>query len=469
MPVQLTAHRPARTPVALLLMLALLIAGCARRPVEALITVDLTERHQQIVGWEATASAGEDADLSRFLKYRDVVFDQLVSDLGVTRLRLEVRAGGENDQDYFAMQAARTIDYPTWRSKRYATVNDNDDPHLINWAGFFFSELDRKVELVVNPIRELVARAGERPFVNLCYVAFTGQVRHGGPYVHGDPKEYGEYIEAIWTHMRRKFGWVPDSLEIILEPDNTREWNGVLIGHAIVEVARRLKAAGFEVPRFVAPSTTNMAKAVGYFYDMIAVPGVSGLLSELSYHRYGGVSGRALRTIARSAKRHRVDTAMLEFIGADAKVLHQDLQSGGNVAWSQYVIAGQRPDRGGAYLLVDGSVPAHMAVQPAAQTRMLRHYFRYIRPGATRIGAASNDDRVNPVAFENPAGGVVVVIKCDEAGAVSVSGLPASNYELTYSTGTISNATLPAVTIAHNGLVRAEMPAAGVMTVAGTK
>ncbi|MHC4753045.1 MAG: hypothetical protein ACYTFW_24675, partial [Planctomycetota bacterium] len=82
------------------------------------------------------------------------------------------------------------IDYPTWRSRRYATVNDNSDPCSINWAGFHFSEIDHQVDTIITPLKKLLEAKGEKLYVNLNYVAFTGQITGGGIYIHNNPEEY---------------------------------------------------------------------------------------------------------------------------------------------------------------------------------------------------------------------------------------------------------------------------------------
>lgn len=438
--------------------------ACAQQPAAATITVSTAERHQRIVGWEATAEAADD-NVARFLKFRDPLFDGLVNDLGISRLRLEVRSGGENVGDAFGQFSSGLMPPAAWRARRYATVNDNTDPAVINWDGFSFSELDRDVELIVNPIRARVERAGGRLTVNLCYVAFTDQIGPGGQYHHGDPAEYGEYIEAVWRHMQQKYGWVPDGLEVILEPDNVRQWNGTLVGRAIVETARRLSAAGFAVPRFIAPSTTSMAAAATFFDDMIKVDGVAGLLSELSYHRYRGVSEGNLRALQHRGQQYGIATAMLEWIGATHETLHEDLKIGGNSAWAQFVIAGMTDDSGGRYYVIDGSDPANPTFAPGARTRFLRQYFKFIRPGATRVGAGTSNPSMDPLAFENADGGVVVVVKCDQPGTLTLSGLPPGTYGISFSTTKAPDQAHPDQTIRAGEPATTSIPAPGVITV----
>ena len=65
------------------------------------ITVDDTVEYQTMTGWEATTQAGQ-WFLDSFDDIQEEMLDALVDDLGVNRVRMELRAGVENPTDYFA-------------------------------------------------------------------------------------------------------------------------------------------------------------------------------------------------------------------------------------------------------------------------------------------------------------------------------------------------------------------------------
>jgi hypothetical protein len=69
------------------------------------------------------------------------------------------------------------------------------------------------------------------------------------------------------------------------------------------------------------------------------------------------------------------------------------------------------------------------------------------------------------VPFRNANGKYVVPIKCTSGGRITVDGLPAGTYAITYTTGSSYNVSLPAQTIPTGGWVTFNMPAAGVVTV----
>jgi hypothetical protein len=433
-------------------------------------TITLTRgiRYQTLRGWEATAYAGQDHPA--FANFRNVVFDEAAYDLRLTRLRVEVRSGVENTQDYWTRYQNGQISYQMWRCVRYSTVNDNADPFTINWAGFHFSDLDDTIEKVVLPLQQRLAAQGQRLEVNLNYVAFTNQMTATGcptglSYVHDDsPEEYAEFVLATYLHLQGKYGWVPDYWEVILEADNTPFWRGTQIGRAIAAAAARLRAYGF-TPRFIAPSTTDMGHAWMYFDAMITVPGVSGNLVELAYHRYGGVTLSNLQAIASRARQYGIGAAMLEHIGSGYQDLHQDLKIGNNVAWQQFTLASMGVDDGSGYYVVDASNPSRPVVRLGSRTRYLRQYFRYIRPGAVRIEAATSNPTFDPVAFLAPDGSETVVVRAGAGGSFVISGLSGGIYGVRYTTDGLYDMDAGDRTIAAGQSLPVSMPSAGVVTV----
>ena len=424
-------------------------------PGSADVRVDAAVVHQTMTGWEATAQAGQDDP--GFAGWRNQLLDLAVSDLGINRLRLEVRAGTENTRDYWTEFRAGLI--PSFRCERYLTVNDNSNPLVINPAGFKFAQLDSAVVKLVLPMRQRLQARGERLHLNLNYVAFIDQCGSGVAYFHNQPAEYAEFILATFLHLRDVYQIVPDAVEIILEPDNVSAWSGTLIGQAMVATAARLQAAGFN-PEFIAPSTTSMANAVSWFDAMMQVSGAAGLIDELSYHRYSGVSAANLAALAQRATARGIRTAMLEHIGSDVEDLYEDLTVGRVSAWQQFTLAFPGPDEGGNYYNILNGVPVM-----ASRTRALRQYFRYVRLGAVRIGATSTISQVRPVAFRNPNGGTVVVLHLAGARTVTIGGLPAGSYGASITTGALTGSELGDRVAGSDGILSVSAPAGGVLTV----
>ena len=423
-------------------------------PDAATVTVDTTLRYQMIQGWEAVAQAGQTEP--GFPNWQGAVLDLAVDDLGLTRLRLEVRAGSENPQDHYRLRRMGLA--TNWRCQRWETVNDNDDPNTINPAGFHFSEVDTAMATVVMPMRQRLEARGARLFLTLNYVAFLGQCAPM-PYVHQEAAEYAEFMLAAFRHLQATYGFTPDALEVILEPDVGTPWNPEMIGNAIVATRARLNAAGF-FPEFIAPSTTDMGNASSWFDVIRAVPGMSGVPFMLSYHRYTGVTAANLAALGSRRAIHGVPTAMLEQIGAGVEELYQDLTVAMVSAWQQYTLAFPGPDDGGIYYPIVNGQPV-----PGSRTRFLRQYFRYVRPGSQRIGARSLNPAFRPVAFRHPDRGVVVVIHAGQGGALTVGGLPPGTYGASITTGSATGLELPGQTTGPTGTISLNVPDQGILTI----
>ena len=420
----------------------------------AIVTVDTLTRFQTMTGWEATAQAGQSSP--SFESFRDGLFDQAVNDLGINRLRVAVWPGSENTTDYFADQQAG--DTGNIRCKRLLIVNDNNDPNVINPAGFHFSGVDSTMVKVVLPMKQKLEARGEHLFLNLNYTAFLRQCPPP-TYLHADPAEYAEFILAAFLHLRDTYGVVPDGVEMILEPDNVGPpWTGTGIGQALVATAARLSAAGFH-PAFIAPSTTSMGAAGAYADDIDKVPGAQALLSEISYHRYTGVSVGALTGLAAKAKATGARTAMLEHIGSGVEDLYKDLTIGQASAWQQYTMAFETGDNGAQYYTIVNGKPVM-----GSQTRYLRQYFHYVRMGARRVGAQSDTQSLRPVAFQNVDGRLVVVMHVGDAGAIEVRGLRPGTYGASITTISATGSELGDHVVGANGVLSLTAPATGVLT-----
>ena len=64
------------------------------------IHLDAAQTHQTVSGWECTAYIASPCT-PHFDAIRDTVLALAVDDVGIDRVRLEVRSGAENEVDYY--------------------------------------------------------------------------------------------------------------------------------------------------------------------------------------------------------------------------------------------------------------------------------------------------------------------------------------------------------------------------------
>ena len=118
-----------------------------------------------------------------------------------------------------------------------------------------------------------------------------------------------------------------------------------------------------------------------------------------------------LQAIGSRAVQFGVNTAMLERIGTNYEALHKDLKLARNSSWQQFTLAFCTGDNGAQYYWINNADVNNPVVNMGRRTRFLRQYFKFIRQGATRIGAATTDSSIDPLAFVNTDGSPVVVVK----------------------------------------------------------
>ena len=418
---------------------------------------------QEMTGWEGSAQIGEvECDPTAYASYHQEVLDRLVNELGINRVRVNVRSGTENPVDYYTVFKTTHNGATGWSSHRYESINDNNDPRVAQPSGFQWAEIDHKVQDIINPMRALLQARGERLYVNLNYVDF-GQAQAWEQ--SSDPEEYAELILGAFLHLQQQYGWVPDAVEMVLEPDLTPNWNPQTIGRALVATGDRLRAAGFR-PDFIAPSNTNMTSALSYIDQLVSVPRVLEYLTDVAYHRYSGVTAAALAGIAARARQYGLRTAMLEHIGSGDDHLQEDLRDGLNSAWQQFTLAYcSTTDNGSNYYRIDQTVPSSPRVIMNSRTRYFRQYFAFVRLNARRIGAVSGDARLEPLAFRNVNGSYVVVVRSSAPAPVQVRRLPPGTYGITMTTATQTFVSLPDVVVDASGTLQTSIPGAGVMTI----
>lgn len=427
------------------------------------VTVDGTQRFQTMTGWEALMEIGQaECDPRAYATYKNELLDRAADEVGINRIRIGLRNGYENPVDLWTTFHAGGLTFNQWKKAWFQVVNDNADPFSMNAAGFNWGYLDWTIEQLIIPLRQRLAARGENLWVNFSYTgASSGQLHRD------NPDEYSEFVLAAFQHVKQKYGFVPNSLELVNEPD-VGGWTAPPVGHLLLNVKQRLSANGF-FPEFVGPTGSEPARAISFFDQIAAIPGVTSALNEFSYHRYGTPATVAeLQAIAARGKQYGLRTAMLEHGGSDYNDLHDDLTIANVSAWQQFGLGFcTDKDIGGAYFIIPGAELGNNSpvIKTGERTKYLRQYFRYVQLGAVRVGAASADTRFSPVAFRNTNGKYTVVVKATSGGSFTIGGLPAGTYGIEFTVPNDYKHALADVTISGSQTVSTAIPAAGVLTV----
>src|SRR5262245_51090362 len=178
---------------------------------------------------------------------------------------------------------------------------------------------------------------------------------------------------VVFDHLKSKYSLVPDGINVMNEPDLAR-WTPASMGRVMVKTAARLSAAGYHAD-FIVPSTKDRGRAIDFLDGIVAVPGASSLVKELSYHCYSDSRTNSLETINERASRYGLRITMNEcwLASCTYRTLHRDLKDGMVAAWQQGPLNG-RP----GYYVVDRN-SWQVSLNP--KTKLMRQYYKYIRPG----------------------------------------------------------------------------------------
>lgn len=427
------------------------------QPTDGVVDVDPSRSFQTMLGWEGVAQIGQIECGPGFAGWQGEVLQRAAEELGINRVRMEVRSGHESTVNWFANFLADPGD-PSYRDFRYAPVNDNADPRVADLSGFHMDEIDHQIQTVVDPLRQILAARGEELYVALCFVDFGQTSFH-----RSQPEEYAELVEVAFAHMQATYGWTPDALEVMLEPDHVADWEPEQVAAAAAAAGQRLAAAGY-TPDLVVPSVENMANAVPWMSTIAQNATAMQYITDFSYHRYQGESPQTAAAIGTLASQLGLRTAMLEHIGADLDELWEDLTVANNSSWEQFALAFcSTPDQPHQYYdIVGGDVRLHEDNRPFLQV------FPFVRRGAVRHGTTVRDDALRAMAFRNVDGTWAVIVETPGPREFTVGHLPDGTYELTY-TGEdgATAASLGTATVAGGSLVTVDMPAAGVVTLFG--
>jgi len=424
------------------------------RAAATVIALNPAVTYQTMTGWE-TYLGSTVWDYKPYLPGFDRALDLAANDLGITRLMLTVHSGTEHPPGYAAQYLEGTINEGVLiRQYAYDIINDNADPFVADLSRFEFGLIDWRMENIVLPFKQKLEARGEKLYLYLSYVDFgESAFEH-----YQNPQEYAEFMLVLFDHLRTKYGIVPDGINIMNEPD-LAGWSATTMGRLVAATGPRLAAAGY-IPDFIGPSTTDRGNAVPMFDEMLAVPGAAQWMKYLSYHWYADTGSNSLQAIANRSVQTGVNVLMNEAWRSanDYEALHQDLKVGRVSAWQQDSFKEAQ-----GFYQID---PNTFQVTIRDKTKFLRQYYKYIRPGAKRIGATTSNSVYDPLAFINSDGGYVTVIKAEFAGDFSVENLPAGTYGIFYTTDPARfDVQLPDAVVASGQALSTSIPAEGVITI----
>jgi hypothetical protein len=469
---------------ALFLFLALPLAAQTSN-----ITVNPAVTFEEWKYWMALISApvgfgGTPAEASNWPEFKPLFLNQLVNQLGINTIQLTEPSGDiENFQDCWTNAIAIHSSQEDWAACRYSPVNDDANPNHFNCAdatlvncptSFALSYFDYTMNQYIagdGGMRAMVQANGEAFHLILQWIHWPT----ASGYLDQSAAEVGEQILAVFLHSQDKFGFVPDIVDMMVEPDNHADasvpaqdknaggvWDFVNLGSAAVAVKERLNAAGFH-PEIWCCSVTSTAHAVAWYAGAKASAG-AGAINGFTTHWYDQ-SNAHWGAIDAQANADRVPVIMTEFDAAGLSDLYHMIGQGNITGFERYQAAVVSDvDNSSAYFMISGTNPyaSHYLGQVAgadSPTWFMPQYMHYIREGDTREQTSSDSGCATPLAFRSATGSdkIPVRITCTGTQTLNVKGAGAGTYGCTY---TYSNAVLlqpcgPDQTIVQGGVLTA--------------
>jgi O-glycosyl hydrolase len=401
-----------RRPPSLLCLLpcvALLVGARCAGPFEpaasATVTLDPAALDQTIDGIGGSA-ADESALRAMAEPARTQVMDLVFGDLAPSVVRIKPRPAME-------------------------PVNDDGDPAHVDAAGFVRPD-DHLWQL-----DQIFARGNPKLLGALwtppAWMKDNGQETGGGSLLPGMEPELAEFFSVYLSYLEGA-GHPLDWLSIQNEPEAASPWDAAVYDPASYAstaevIAQRLVADG-HATRLVAPDTALAAFAGLYLSALAPMPTAMSRLEAVAFHlyQYGYYEvDQVAGELAKVAKKAPPGTPlwMTEFSnttgvgygswdeGLDqAQLVHACLTHGASmyVMWNLY-----RPGGPGEALVVIPTAPGGSDYVVTPKYWTLRQFTRYVRRGAQRIGATSDDAELLVSAYRDHGSTVAVLINLDSA------------------------------------------------------
>lgn len=300
--------------------------------------------------WKYWMCAGPDypgaiTNNSAWQSIKPNALSQMVNQLGCNTLQMNVQSGDtETTQNYFTQWVNGTLTNAAFNAIKYTPVNDNSDANSFACdpgvgacpASFPMDQLDYQLDNFWDGpggMRAMIQANGETPYIVLTFNHWpspdplTKDFRND--FLTANPAEMGEFMLAAFRHMKFKYGYVPDVIDIQVEPDlhcnaattqiscgQGGVWDPVKLGNSLAAVRTRLAGGGF-FPLLQCCSTTSAKNALGWYTQAGAVagPGVIGVLSTHPYlgFAYNATSNVNFSAIAAQAAADNIPTVMSEY------------------------------------------------------------------------------------------------------------------------------------------------------------
>lgn len=403
-PLTTTRHPILRSIISIAALAAGIASGCSHRVVS--VTVDASTTFQTIEGW-----GNGSGNLGRQLEetYRSLgsptgdsvnfqAIDYLADDLGLTGTRI--------------WELGARLD---------GAGNDSGDCDVIDWTRFQPGMLADVNGRYMMRFKERVIAGGSKPSFYSSTGYSAGAVE-SKPWMVNHPGERAQHVWSSALYWRDHYGIEMNYAVITNEPgSNGNSYTPGMLVDDIRALGPRLAAMGLAT-RIQFPEAINPRTSWHLVQATRNEPDIWPFIGRLSYHHYGAADPYRAELSA-FGKSIGVRTAQTEMDPASVADLFDDLIAGGVSYWEVPFSS--------ARTLVPN--PGNTTFTPSAAYFPIRQVTHYVRPGAVRIGAASNDPSVRALAFTRDGRVTTILLNTGPARSVHLGGLAPGAYGLSRS------------------------------------
>jgi O-glycosyl hydrolase len=422
---------------------ALTAISTIAQPSETKLEIDAGIRYQSIDGFGVNINAawwlnGEYRDASVVKP----AIDLLIDSLGASVFRV-------------------VIEEMDWEA-----VNDDNDPENFNWTYFNSVFSDSRFQGVWSTLHYL----NQRGITDRLIISFMGAPPACEPQTEPDPvkswmgdtnfaiypameDEFVESIAALLYYARNNekinFRLVSpmNETDILSSTKSPEHPGGIVEGpdmpdaeqyiRLIRKLAEKLDRLGMDDIRFVTPDAAGDKLFSACFYEIIKDPYLLGKLACWGVHQYGDDAGNYLNIIRDQT--NPVKTYWVTETAGIKNLLGQlDDSASANLFWDGFDCVYQHGVRNGygtnppndwVYWEKEQGKPllafsiSDQSWTPRKQFYEFAQLFRFVKPGAVRVGSSVNNDDLAVYAFLNPNGQLVIFGRNNASYPVSINGI----------------------------------------------
>ena len=315
-------------------------------------------------------------------------------------------------------------------------TNDDASPSTQDWAFYNAIYSSAKFQNLWGTLHYLNSRGIH---TNVA-VSFMGRVPSwmGGSTINADSED--EWVEMMSTFVQYARNTEHVDFDLF-DPINEPDWDGIegpqvratQYTRLLHKLSVALDGAGISDLRFLGPNTAFVSSGVStYMPEMMSDPVVMSRVDHFGLHNYDGTAGGADGAIKNSAYPTR-NFWMTEFTSPDDIMSFLSQNPAGLMVWEAYdsvfnhaILAGRgstppNDDTAGPALLAYNSNTG--VYTPRVGFYQVAQAFKYVQPGAIRVGASESNSNLTIYAFLDPATQRVTIVGRNTGGSsLSLSG-----------------------------------------------